>query len=63
LQSRQHMSEAYRRPAVEAVTREFQHLAGIEIRPKQGRIPASFLFQTSNGLRVALAELSGLGNG
>ena len=34
LQSRQHVSEAYRRPAVEAVTREFLYLAGVEIGPK-----------------------------
>ena len=34
LRSRQHMSYAYRRPAVEAVTREFLRLAGVDDQRK-----------------------------
>ncbi len=50
LRSRQHVWAAYRRPAVETVTREFLALAHGEFRSKELRISVPLLLEGDNGL-------------
>jgi len=50
LRSRQHLWAAYRRPAVEAVTREVLALAQAEFLPNEGRISVPLFLEGGNGL-------------
>ena len=50
LRSRQHLWAAYRRPAVEAVTREFLALAQAEFPTTSPRIPMPLFPEEGNGL-------------
>ena len=60
LRSRQHLLAAYRRPAVEAVTRELLAPALGEFRSKERRIPVPLLLEGGNGLQIGLDAATGL---
>ena len=61
LRSRQHLWAAYRRPAVEATTREFLARAQAEFPPNLGRISVPLFLEGGNGLLTGLEAVTGLG--
>ncbi|MCY3957959.1 MAG: hypothetical protein OXG65_06665 [Chloroflexi bacterium] len=61
LRSRHHLWGAYRRPAIEAVAREFLALARAVFCPNYGRISVPLFLEGRNGLQTGLKAVTGLG--
>lgn len=60
LRSHRHHWATYRRPAVEAVTRDFLALTQEEFPPNQGRISVPLFLEWDNGLQIGRCAVAGV---